>query len=41
LLAAAVDRSSETIFFDARTVSASLAFAHPIRGRLSPVYAMT
>jgi hypothetical protein len=40
LLAFAVDRSSETILFDARTVSASFAFAHPTLCRFSPVSAM-
>ena len=40
LLAFAVDRSSETIFFDVRTVSASFAFAHPIFCRFSLVSAM-
>ncbi len=37
----AVDRSSEIIFFDARTVSASFAFARAIICRFSPVSAMT
>ena len=41
LFAFAVDRSSETIFFSARIVSASFAFARPTIGRFSPVSAMT
>ena len=35
-----VDRSSETLFFDARTASSSFALARPVICRFSPVSAM-